>query len=187
MNISKTLFKVLSRCQNAPSLYNMYINRGFHDVKEINGFNLKEIKEELLKVNDNAFDDEILELESTIFNSMFDEETGEDLTITTSAQLEAFREIFTEVEYLASKYIEKIFNKKVISSKNTYDQKKFEYHHNGNKYYCYLDIYIEENNKIKVFEVKSTTSSKIDELHFIFKKGSDSYPVFKKNNITKIM
>lgn len=187
MNISKTLFKVLSRCQNAPSLYNMYINRGFHDVKEINGFNLEEIKEELSKVKDDAFDDEILELESTIFNSMFDEETGEDLTITTSAQLEAFREIFTEVEYLASKYIEKIFNKKVISSKNTYEQKKFEYFHNGDKYYCYLDIYIEENNKIKVFEVKSTTSSKIDELHFIFKKGSNSYPVFKKNNITKIM
>lgn len=187
MNISKTLFKILSRCHNAPSLYNMYINRGFHDVKEINGLNLEQIKEELSKIKDGAFDEELLEIESSIFNNMFDEDTGDDLTITTSAQLEAFRDIFTEVEYLAAQYIEKIFNKKVISSKNTYEQKKFEYFHNGNKYYCYLDIYIEENNKIKVFEVKSTTSSKIDELHFTFKRGAGSYPIFRKNNITKIM
>ena len=42
-----------------------------------------------------------------------------------------------------------------------------------------------KDNKIKVFEVKSTTSRKFDELHLIFKNGSTHYPVFKINNITK--
>lgn len=187
MNISKTLFKTLSRCNNAPALYNMYINQGFHDVKEINGLNLEEIKSSLKEIKEDEFNDNLIELESQVLSMLYDEETGEDLTIVTSAQLEAFKEVFTDIEVLASKHIEKVFKEKVISSKNTYEQKKFEYHHNGNKYYCYLDIYIEKYNKIKVFEVKSTTSRKFDELHLVFKNGSTHYPVFKINNITKVM
>lgn len=187
MNISKTLFKTLSRCNNAPALYNMYINQGFHDVKEINGLNLDDIKNSLKEIKGDELNDDLVELESQVLSILYDEETGEDLTIVTSAQLEAFKEVFTEIEVLASKYIEKVFKEKVISSKNTYEQKKFEYYHNGNKYYCYLDIYIEKDNKIKVFEVKSTTSRKFDELHLIFKKGSTHYPAFEINNVTKVM
>lgn len=187
MNISKTLFKLFTRCSNAPSLYNMLINQGFHDVKEIYGYEINDLKQELSEIKPEEFNDDTMELVNSIFEMMYDSETGEDLTILTSAQLKAFKKVFIEVEFLAAKYIEKIFNEKVIASKNTYEQKKFEYFNNGNKYYCYLDIYIEENNKIKVFEVKSTTSRKFDELHFIFKKGTNSYPLFKKNNITKVM
>ena len=187
MNISKTLFKILSRCNNAPALYNMYINQGFHDVKEINGFNLNDIKEQLKEIQEESFDESLTDLENNVLSMMFDEETGDDLTIVSSAQLEAFKDIFTDVEFLASKYIEKTFNQKVIASKNTYDQKKFEYYHNGNKYYCYLDIYIENKDSFKVFEVKSTTSRKFDNLHMIFKNGSTPYPVFQKNHVSKIM
>jgi len=151
MNISKTLFKLLSRCQNAPSLYNMYINRGFHDVKEINGLDLDNIKKELLTIKEEELSDELLDLETSIFSNMFDDESGDDLTVVTPAQLEAFQDTFIEVEKLAAQYIEKIFDNKVISSTNTYDQKKYEYSHNGNKYYCYLDIYLEEKNKLKNF------------------------------------
>ena len=49
MNISKTLFKLLTRCHNTPALYNMYINHGFHDVKEINGLDLEKINNVQLK------------------------------------------------------------------------------------------------------------------------------------------
>ena len=114
MNISKTLFKLLSRCKNAPSLYNMYINQGFHDVKEINGFDLNRIKEELSMIKEEEFSDELLDIETSILNNMFDDETGEDLTIVTSAQLKAFQDTFKEVEELAARYIEKVFCKKVI-------------------------------------------------------------------------
>ena len=187
MNISKTLFKLLSRCKNAPSLYNMYINQGFHDVKEINGFDLNRIKEELSMIKEEEFSDELLDIETSILNNMFDDETGEDLTIVTSAQLKAFQDTFKEVEELAARYIEKVFCKKVISSNNTYEQKKYEYSHNGNKYYCYLDIYLEEKNKLKIFEVKATTSRKFDEIHFQVKNKTPMYPVYEINNTTKIM
>lgn len=184
MNISKTLFKTLTRCSNAPALYNMYINKNFHDVKEIKG-TFNNLDSHLNEIDDNYFNDEFQKLEDNIFSNMFDEETGEDLTIMTSAQLEAFKDIFSDIEQLAAKYISSLFNEKVISSKNTYEQKKFEYTSNGNKYYSYLDIYIEKDNKIKVFEVKSTTSRKFNEMHFIFKKGGTKFDAFTENK--KIM
>lgn len=187
MNISKTLFKLLSKCENAPSLYNMYINRGFHDVKVINGIEIEMIKEELSKIKEEEFSEELLDVENSIFSHMFDEETGEDLTIVTSAQLQAFQEIFKDVEMLAAKHVEKIFNHPVVYAENTYDQKKYEYFHNGNRYYCYLDIYFENKKKLKVFEVKATTSRKIDEVHFQVKPKTPMYPVFEMNNETKIM
>lgn len=37
MHISKTIFKNLSRCHNFISLYDLYINRGLHNIKEIEG------------------------------------------------------------------------------------------------------------------------------------------------------
>lgn len=178
MNISKTLFKALTRCSNAPALYNMYINKGFHDVKEINGIELNTIENSLDELTSDEFD-ESKDAEREIFASMYDEETGEDLTIVTSAQLEAFRDVFTEVEMLAAEYIEKLFSMPVISSKNTYEQKKFEYNHNGNKYYCYLDVYIENKNKLQIFEVKSTTSRKFDELAFSVKRNGNKYRYFE--------
>lgn len=181
MNISKTLFKALTRCSNAPALYNMYINKGFHDVKEINGVELNTIEANLNELASDEFD-ELKEVEREIFASMYDEETGEDLTIVTSAQLEAFRDIFSEVEMLAAKYIETLFHMPVISSKNTYEQKKFEYTHNGNKYYCYLDIYIENKNKLQIFEVKSTTSRKFDELAFSVKRNGNKYLYFEMDD-----
>lgn len=185
MNISKTLFKALTRCSNAPALYNMYINKAFHDVKEINGVSLDTIRHNLNDLGESLFNEELYELEENIFTNMFDEETGEDLTIMTSAQLEAFKNVFTEVEVLATKHIEKMFNKKVIASKNTYEQKKYEFYNAGNKYYCYLDAYLEDNKKIKVFEVKSTSSRRFSLFTLSFKRGGMKLPIFeeKENGI----
>ncbi len=188
MHISKTLFKALTRCSNAPALYNMYLNKGCHDVKEINGVKINTINDELNKLENDLFN-ELQEEEKAIFASMFDSETGEDLTIQTSAQLEAFRDVFSEVEMLAAKYIEKLFNMRVVSSKNTFEQKKFEYSSNGNKYYCYLDIYIEDSNKLKIFEVKSTSSRNFRKLGFSIKKGMAKYPYFEmdENKINRCL
>lgn len=180
MNISKTLFKTLTRCSNASALYNMYINRGYHDVKAINGIKIDTIEQGLNGLSDDTFND-LKDEEKEIFASMFDEETGEDLTIVTSTQLEAFREVFSDVELLAARYIEKLFNLPVISSKNTFEQKKFEYLHNGNKYYCYLDVYIENENRLQIFEVKSSSSRIFDALGFTVKNRGKKYPFFKMN------
>ena len=96
MRISKTLFKNFIRCANFPSLYDMYINRGAHNVTEIDGEKVSTLENDVNQMSDTTFtelDDKSME----IFTSMFDEETGVDLTNVTSAQLQAFAETFVEV------------------------------------------------------------------------------------------
>ena len=142
MKISKTLFKNLSRCVSFSAYYDMYLNRFLHEVKEIDGKPVnKSIVEEVVDLNleDDLFQNEENEDMMSIFSEMFDDDTGEDLTIFTNAQMEAFKDTFTEVERLASIYIEKLIGKKVIASTDTYSQKKYSYRINGNDFYCYLD------------------------------------------------
>lgn len=185
MKISKTLFKNLSRCPNFLSYYDLYINRFMHEVREIDGKQVSnEQIDELDLLDKNLFTEEDDRI-SEILYDMFDSETGVDLTTVTSAQMEAFSEIFTEVERLAAVHIEKLFGKEVIASTNTYEQKKFSYRSKGNTFYCYLDIYLEDDETIKIFEVKSTTSRKYDEFSLTFNK--QKFPFFEKmnNGITK--
>ena len=181
MNISKTLFKNLTRCNNFISLYDMYINRFLHEVREIDGIlcNNSDIIDDVVNLEDGLFDDEnekVLE----IFSGMFDDESGVDLTEITNAQMEAFKDIFTEVERLAAEYISKLLNKDVIASTDTYSQKRYSFTKEGNTFYCYLDIYFEDDNVIKVFEVKATTSKKYDE--FCITCNKEKFPLFIKQN-----
>lgn len=186
MNISKTLFKNLTRCNNFISLYDMYINRFLHEVKEIDGALIKSNEsiddiylEDINEMEENIFSDEhekVLE----IFSGMFDDETGVDLTNITNAQMEAFSSIFTEVERLASIYISELLNKEVVASTDTYSQKKYSYKKDENTFYCYLDIYLEEEDTIKIFEVKATTSRKYDDMKV--KISGESFSLFIKQN-----
>lgn len=178
MNISKTLFKNLTRCHNFSAIYDMYINRFLHEVREINGKEIsKELIEDIENLEEGLFTEENEEI-SEIFSEMFDEETGEDLTEVTNAQMEAFKDIFTEVERLASVQIERLLGKKVVASTDTYMQKKYAYSVQDYTFYCYIDIYFEDENTIKVFEVKSTTSTKYDK--FIMKVAKEEFPFFIK-------
>lgn len=184
MNISKTLFKNLTRCKNFISYYDLYVNRYLHEVKSIDDMPIsKQNIEEMTQLKDGLFTEEDDRM-SEIFEQMFDEQSGEDLTNITNPQLEAFSKIFTEVERLASMYVEKMFGKKVVASTNTYDQKKFSYTIKGHKFYCYLDIYLEDEDSIKIFEVKATTSRKYD--HFSITFNKQKIPFFE-NMDGKIM
>lgn len=181
MNISKTLFKNLTRCKNFPSLYDIYINRSFHEVQTIDG---KAIEKNNSMVEDVHLlshhniengQDEVLEM----LGEMFDLETGDDLTNITNPQLEAFQTIFTEVERLAMKHVSQVFQHDIVSSINTYEQKKYEYKHEGNTFYCFLDGYFEDENSIHIFEVKATTSKKYDDLRI--KVKDKEFPLFEKD------
>lgn len=181
MNISKTLFKNLTRCKNFASIYDMYINRFLHEVREIDGISCNNhiVLDDILNMEEGIFSDEY-EKTYEIFSGMFDDETGVDLTNITNAQMEAFSETFTEVERLAAIYISKLFNHSVVASTDTYSQKKYSYTKDGNTFYCYLDIYLEEEDTIKVFEVKATTSRKYDDFKIKFNK--EDIPLFVKLN-----
>ena len=163
MNISKSMFKNLSRCKDFASIYDMYIFRNDHHVKEIHGFDVSKLNNQLELLPDELFSEEN-EKAMEIFKSMFDEETGEDLTISTNAQMEAYAEYFTELEIFAGKYIENRFNGDVIYSQETKEQKKYSFSMNGHTYYCYLDIYLDTGKGIKIFEAKATTTNKFYKL-----------------------
>lgn len=185
MRISKTLFKNLMRCPNFGAIYDMYLNRGAHNVKNIDGSEVHQIIDSLENMGDVVFtemDEDVRE----IFSSLFDEETGEDLTETTNAQLEAFSEVYVEVERLAMEYVKTVFNHDLIASVNTLEQQHFEYTEHDHLLYCYLDGYMEDDDYTRVFEVKSTTSRKYDDFKLKIrptKAGSGaSLPLFVKNN-----
>ena len=74
----------------------MYIFRNDHHVKEIHGFDVSKLNNQLELLPDELFSEEN-EKAMEIFKSMFDEETGEDLTISTNAQMEAYAEYFTDL------------------------------------------------------------------------------------------
>ena len=178
MKISKSMFKNLMRCKNFASLLNMHQNRAAHDVKILNTLDQNNLNDIL---NNIETDDLFLELSEDvldIFDCMFDGITGEDLTNIPSAQLEAFKDTFRDVESLAIKQAEKLFGKEIIASENTYDQKKFSYSDNSHEFYCYLDGYLEDDEVIRIFEVKATTSKKFEDL-VISKRGSKSRPGLK--------
>ena len=178
MKISKTLFKNLMRCPNFASLLNMHQNRAAHDVKVLNNLDEKNIED---IVNNIQIDDLFHELSDDvldIFSHMFDSVTGKDLTNVPSAQLEAFKDTFKDVEMLAIEQAKRVFKKDIVASENTYEQKKFAYSDNTNEYYCYLDGYLEDEDAIRVFEIKATTSKKFDELE-ISKRGTKTKPGLK--------
>ncbi len=170
MNISKSLFKNLSRCKDFTSIYDMYIFRNAHHIKEIKGEDISKFKESVEQLEEGLFLEEH-EKAMEMFCSMFDEETGEDLTITTNAQMEAYAEYFKELEIFAAEYIKKKFKGDIIYSENTKEQKKYEFSINGITYYCYLDIYLETETSIKIFEVKATTTTQFYKLGSEIKKG----------------
>ncbi len=180
MNISKTLFKNLSRCHNFMALYDLYINRSFHDIKAINTKKKStEIMKDIFLLNNNLFDKKKEKIEE-LLSEMFDENTGEDLLNLKSDQLEAFASTFTEVERLASLYIEQVFKQPVLAAVNTYEQKKYAYKEEGNTFYCYLDCYFEDEKNIQIFEVKATTSKKFDDFGITINKKH--YDFFTFNN-----
>lgn len=184
MNISKTLFKNLVRCKNFPAIYNMYINRTAHDVKNIDGYDVKKIVDEVTGLESDLFN-EIDENSRHVFEHMFNEEDGEDLTEVSNAQLEAFADIYVEVERLAMEQVKRMFDGELIASTNTFEQKSFSFTDNGNTFYCYLDGYLEQDNDIHIFEVKATTSRKYDILGIDSdqtNKIENKYPFFVKDN-----
>ena len=178
MKISKTLFKNLMRCPNFASLINMHQNRAAHDVKILNDLDEANLDNILNTIETDDLFHELSDDVLDIFSHMFDGVTGEDLTIVTSAQLETFKDTFVDVESLAVKQAEKQFKKEIHASRNTFEQKKFSYTDNQHEFYCYLDGYLEDDDVIRVFEVKATTSKKFEDL-VISKRGTKVKPGLK--------
>lgn len=164
MRISKSLFKNLSRCPNFASFYDMYVFRNMHHIKAIDGLDITNYLNQTSSLEDDLFNNQH-EKALEIFEHIYDPETGEDLTEVTNAQMEAMAGYYSLVEILAAKAVAEKFPGKITFGSSIKDQKKFSYSEGEHEYYCYLDIYDEcEDGKIRIFEVKCTTSRKFLEL-----------------------
>ena len=158
MHISKTRFINYIRC-------NRYVA-------------LDEIRREKDKaVVSFSEDDDLLSLMSEenkektkqLFDMMTEvDEEGEetDLLEKEDPQMDIMLPYYNQIEIITGKATEHMFNGHAIYSLDTYHQKRFEYELGGFHFYCFLDGYLEDDDTIRVFETKATTSRKFLKMTF---------------------
>ncbi|MDD3067735.1 MAG: DUF2779 domain-containing protein [Acholeplasmataceae bacterium] len=154
MKISKTRFINYARCPRFCALDEIY----------------HEKDKAVVAFSDDPELDELMSLEnlskiSAIQESMRDEE-DEDVIETEDPQMEIMLPYYNQIEILAGDAIKKRYQGDVIYNLDTYKQKKFSFEEDGFQFYCFLDGYQEDKDKIRIFEVKATTSKKFVELAF---------------------
>lgn len=149
MKISKTHFINILRCRRYIALYEIYKEKEDAVVASREDLEL----EELMGMENEAFKLDILA-------DMYDPDTGEDLIKETNAQLEMMSPYYDELEQIAGRLINKMFKGNVIYNKDTFKQKRFSYLDDGYEFFCFLDGYQEDDDTIRIFETKATTSSK---------------------------
>ncbi len=177
MKISKSLFKNLTRCNSFYPIYNVYINKKItNNITETN-FSKTDLIDYLKQIKlDFETDDKALE----IISEMFDEKVN--LLKKETIQLNTFLDVFNEIELLACLQLKKSYDGIYISDKDTFKQKKFTKIINDNEYYCYIDIYNETSEKIRIFEVKSTTDLKFKKMGVTINKAYHPIFNFDKEN-----
>ncbi len=154
MKISKTRFINLIRCNRYAALDEIYRDKekavvSFSDDPELEDLMGEENREKV----------------SFLLDDMVDED-GEDLLIQKDEQMETMLPYYNQIEMLAGKAIRSRFGGEVIYALNTYDQKRFEYEYEGFRLYCFLDGYQEDDDTIRIFEVKATTSKKFIDMTY---------------------
>jgi hypothetical protein len=154
MKISKTRFINYIRCNRHPALDEIYREKN----KAIVSFTDDPELEDLIGLENR-------EKVGFLLDDMIDEE-GEDLLIKKDDQMETMMPYYSQIEILAGEAIQKRFHGNVIYSLDTYKQKRFEYEHEGFRFYCFLDGFQEDDDTVRVFEVKATTSNKFLEMDF---------------------
>jgi len=154
MKISKTRFINYIRCNRHPALDEIYREKN----KAIVSFTDDPELEDLIGLENR-------EKVGFLLDDMMDEE-GEDLLIKKDEQMETMMPYYSQIEILAGEAIQKRFHGNVIYSLDTYKQKRFEYEHEGFRFYCFLDGFQEDDDTVRVFEVKATTSKKFLEMDF---------------------
>lgn len=145
MNISKTRFINWTRC---PMYFPMALKLNptgkadIDDERERREERLAELREGV-KSSD-GFDAE---------DEEFDAQPGPEL----EALLPYYNKVEEEALKVAKKYFRGTF---IANSKDVHGQKLFEYELHGHTYYCYVDIYNENEEEINIIEVKATTNRK---------------------------
>ncbi|MFP4177687.1 MAG: DUF2779 domain-containing protein [Acholeplasmataceae bacterium] len=154
MRISKTRFINYMRCDRYAALDEIRRERE----KAVVGHSDDPELEEL-------FSEENRAKTMTLLDAMIDEE-GTDLIAHRDEQVETMLPYYRRIEMLAGQAIKNRFKGEVIYSLDTYRQKRFEFEHEGYRFYCFLDGYQEDEDEVRIFEVKATTGKKFLDMTF---------------------
>lgn len=154
MLLSKTRFINYIRCDRFSALDEIYKEKD----KAIVSFSDEDDLEALMN-------EENHQKMSVLLNDMIDEK-DEDLLIKENPQLETMLKYYNELEMISGHIIDKKFKGRTIYALDTYKQKRFSHEKDGFNFYCFLDGYQEDEDTIRVFEVKATTSKKFIDLTF---------------------
>lgn len=179
-DISKSIFLEISRCPRAVILYDIETKKEKSlvtfsseqekfqkEYEEERIHMIKEMRKEMVKELDNGEESDL-----DLLKNISKEPRIADILETSIEKY--LLDIYTDIEGRASKLIEKIYGGKIIFSRDTLDQKRFSTDIDDYKFYCYLDIYQEDKDTIRIFEVKSSTTSYLKKRKNIFKKLDNS-------------
>lgn len=123
-----------------------------------------------------------------ILDDMTDED-GEDVLVKSDPQMDTMLKYYNEIEMISGQIIDKKFKGETVYALDTFKQKRFEYDLDGFKFYCFLDGYQEDDDTIRIFEVKATTSKKFldmefkldDEKQCVFEYSPESILMFRED------
>lgn len=163
MYISKTKFINYLRCDRFAALEEIYQEKD----KAIVSFS--DDLEDLMSAENNAKTHVILE-------SMTDED-DQDLIDQDNPQLETMLPYYNQVEMVSGLAISHRFQGETIYSLDTFKQKRFEVEQDGFRFFCFLDGYQEDQETIRIFETKATTSKKFKDM-FFKNKDKEKIPMF---------
>ncbi len=168
MNISKTTFKELNRCGRYAGLAEV----------------AKEKESAIVAFTKDASIENLMHMEqeeklASLLNDMHDNEREDVFERFHNKDLPLMMEDFKKIEMLAANKIQHMFGGDLIFSENTFKQKRFEYELEHDRLFSFLDIYQEDDDAIRIIEVKATTSKKFDEACFYFKRGEDQHHMFE--------
>lgn len=156
MKISKTKFINYIRCNRYPALDEIY--RDKH--KAVVSFSDDPELEELISLENK---EKVQTLLQSMYETDDEEEEETDLLTSEDPQMAVMMPYYSKIEILAGQIIEKKYHGEVTYNMDTYKQKRFNYEKEGFHFYCFLDGYQEDDQTIRVFEVKATTSKKFIE------------------------
>lgn len=167
MKISKTQFINYMRCDRYVALEEIYRDRqdavvSFTDDLELEDLMSQENRSKIQMLVDN----------------MYDEDSEEDLIKTDDPQLEMMMPYYEMLEMISGRAINERFGGNVIYDMNTFNQKRFSYLYEGFELFCFLDGYQEDDDTIRVFETKATTSNKYSFDKFNFKLNGEKHAMF---------
>lgn len=165
MKVSKTQFINIIRCDRYAALNEIY-----HDKSDaVVSFSDDVSLEDLMSFENKQF-------KNSIIDSMFDEEL--DLFNEDNVQLDMMMPYYNKLEQLSGHAIENKFKGNIIYDLDTYNQKSFGYLKDGFTFYCFLDGYQEDEEVIRIFETKATTSSKFTGKIFSYNENKEKKDFF---------